>query len=36
MAFINYILEPEVHAWVAENILYKVPNRPPWRRSTRH
>ena len=25
-AFINYILEPEVQAWVAENILYKVPN----------
>jgi len=26
MAFINYIMEPEVQAWVAENILYKVPN----------
>ena len=26
MAFINYILEPEVHSWVVENILYKVPN----------
>lgn len=25
-AFINYVLQPEVHAWVAENILYKVPN----------
>jgi spermidine/putrescine transport system substrate-binding protein len=26
-AFINYILRPEVHRWVAENILYKVPNK---------
>jgi len=26
-AFIDYILRPEVHAWVAENILYKVPNQ---------
>ena len=26
-AFINYILEPDNHAWVAENILYKVPNK---------
>lgn len=25
-AFINYILEPKVHSWVAENILYNVPN----------
>jgi spermidine/putrescine transport system substrate-binding protein len=25
-AFINYVLRPEVHRWVAENILYKVPN----------
>ena len=25
-AFIDYVLRPEVHAWVAENILYKVPN----------
>jgi len=25
-AFINYILDPANHAWVAENILYKVPN----------
>ena len=25
-AFINYILDPEVHSWVVENILYKVPN----------
>jgi spermidine/putrescine transport system substrate-binding protein len=27
-AFINYILDAENHAWVAENILYKVPNKP--------
>lgn len=26
-AFINFILDPENHAWVAENILYKVPNK---------
>ena len=26
-AFINYILEPDVHSWVVENILYKVPNQ---------
>lgn len=26
-AFINYVLRPEVHRWVAENILYKVPNK---------
>jgi spermidine/putrescine transport system substrate-binding protein len=26
-AFINYILEPDVHAWAVENILYKVPNK---------
>ncbi len=26
-AWINYILEPDVHSWVAENILYKVPNK---------
>ncbi|GAA4194309.1 spermidine/putrescine ABC transporter substrate-binding protein [Streptosporangium oxazolinicum] len=26
-AFINYILDPKVHAWAAENILYKVPNK---------
>ena len=25
-AFINYVLQPEIHGWVAENILYKVPN----------
>lgn len=27
MTFLDFILEPEVHGWVAENILYKVPNR---------
>jgi len=26
-AFINYILQADVHAWVANNILYKVPNK---------
>ncbi|MFC4535855.1 polyamine ABC transporter substrate-binding protein [Sphaerisporangium dianthi] len=26
-AFINYILDPSVHSWVSENILYKVPNK---------
>lgn len=26
-AFINYVLKPDVHRWVAENILYKVPNK---------
>ena len=26
-AFINYILDPAVHTWVVENILYKVPNQ---------
>jgi spermidine/putrescine transport system substrate-binding protein len=26
-AFINYVLRPEIHRWVAENILYKVPNK---------
>jgi spermidine/putrescine transport system substrate-binding protein len=26
-AFIDYILRPEVHSWVVENILYKVPNQ---------
>jgi len=25
--FIDYVLQPEVHSWVASNILYKVPNR---------
>jgi len=27
MAFIDYVLDPEVQSWVAENILYKVPNQ---------
>ncbi|WP_433253420.1 polyamine ABC transporter substrate-binding protein [Streptosporangium sp. CA-135522] len=26
-AFINFILDPKVHSWAAENILYKVPNK---------
>lgn len=26
-AFIDYVLRPDVGAWVAENILYKVPNQ---------
>jgi spermidine/putrescine transport system substrate-binding protein len=26
-AFINFILDPKVHSWVSENILYKVPNK---------
>jgi spermidine/putrescine transport system substrate-binding protein len=26
-AFVNYILDPEVHRWAAENINYKVPNK---------
>ncbi|WP_214413458.1 polyamine ABC transporter substrate-binding protein [Sphaerisporangium fuscum] len=26
-AFVNYILDPAVHSWVAQNILYKVPNK---------
>ncbi len=26
-AFINFILDPEVHTWVVDNILYKVPNQ---------
>ena len=26
--FINYILDAKNHAWAAENILYKVPNKP--------
>ncbi|GAA0429034.1 spermidine/putrescine ABC transporter substrate-binding protein [Acrocarpospora corrugata] len=26
-AFINYILDPKVHGWVAANILYNVPNK---------
>jgi len=27
LAFINYVLRPEVGAWVVENILYKVPSK---------
>ncbi len=27
-AFVNYILAPENHGWAAQNILYKVPNKP--------
>lgn len=26
-ALINYILDPEIHGWAAENIGYKVPNK---------
>jgi spermidine/putrescine transport system substrate-binding protein len=26
-AFINYILDPKVHSWAVQNILYKVPNK---------
>lgn len=26
-AFINMLLEPEVHAWVTENVYYNVPNQ---------
>ncbi|MDX6744783.1 spermidine/putrescine ABC transporter substrate-binding protein [Actinocorallia sp. A-T 12471] len=26
-ALIDYILDPEVHAWAAQNIMYKVPNK---------
>lgn len=26
-AFINWVIEPETHAWVVENILYKTPNQ---------
>lgn len=26
--FVNFILDPENHGWAAENILYKVPNKP--------
>ena len=26
-AFVNFVLDPKNHAWVAENILYKVPNQ---------
>jgi spermidine/putrescine transport system substrate-binding protein len=27
-AFINFMLDAKNHAWAAENILYKVPNKP--------
>ena len=27
-SFINYVLDAKNHAWAAENILYKVPNKP--------
>ena len=27
MKFINFILDTKNHAWAAENILYKVPNK---------
>lgn len=27
-AFINFVLDGDNHRWVAENILYKVPNQP--------
>lgn len=27
MAFVNFILDPEIGTWVAENILYNVPNQ---------
>jgi spermidine/putrescine transport system substrate-binding protein len=26
MAFVNMMLDPEVHAWVTENVYYNVPN----------
>lgn len=26
MAFANFILDPEIGTWLAENILYNVPN----------
>ncbi|MFD0522954.1 polyamine ABC transporter substrate-binding protein [Paractinoplanes durhamensis] len=26
-AFINYILDPAIHSWAVQNILYKVPNK---------
>lgn len=28
MKFLNFILDPKNHAWAAQNILYKVPNKP--------
>jgi spermidine/putrescine transport system substrate-binding protein len=27
-AFIDFVLRPEIHSWVVENISYKVPNAP--------
>jgi len=27
-AFIDFVLRPEVHSWVVDNISYKVPNAP--------
>ncbi|MGD9865088.1 MAG: extracellular solute-binding protein, partial [Pseudodonghicola sp.] len=27
-AFVNFMLAPKNHGWAAENILYKVPNKP--------
>ena len=27
-AFVNFILAAKTHGWAAENILYKVPNKP--------
>ncbi len=32
-AFINYILDANVHSWVVDNILYKVPNKPAMEKS---
>jgi spermidine/putrescine transport system substrate-binding protein len=33
-AFINYILDPEIHSWAASNINYKVPNKAAMDRVT--
>lgn len=32
-AFINYILDANIHSWVVGNILYKVPNKPAMEKS---
>ncbi|MEY4901618.1 MAG: hypothetical protein RLZZ190_345 [Actinomycetota bacterium] len=32
-ALINYILDKDVHSWVVDNILYKVPNIPAMEKS---
>jgi spermidine/putrescine transport system substrate-binding protein len=32
-ALINYILDKDVHSWVVDNILYKVPNTPAMEKS---